>query len=204
MRRLAGIALVMCSATSAATPSGRVVRIERTGGPSAHSPMLCQVRGDGGNCVGDEPRAGQSVIVLDEHRVVAEVQVIETKATLPGCENLWTIKTRPLRGVVTDGDRIGVIDESVNPSRARLVDKANLSSPSGQPGDEVWHAIDRDGDGVADIVSTRYSCDASGRPMTGATTFCLDIWSRSPGARPAQGGGKLIRTTQLNFAMCNI
>ena len=203
MRRLTGIALVVWSASAAAAPSGRVVRVERAGGPSTRPPMLCQVRGDGGNCVGDEPHAGQIVTVLDDHHVVAEIQVVEAKVTLPGCENLWTIKTRVVRGVVTDGDRIGVIDAGVNPSRAHLVDKANLASPSGPPGDEVWHAIDRDGDGTADIVSTRYSCDAAGRPVIGATTFCLDIWSRGAG-RLAHGASKLNRTTQLNFATCNI
>jgi len=202
MRRLAGIAVVGWATIAAAAPTGRVVRVERAGGPAIPSPRVCQVRGDTGNCIGEEPRPGQSVVVLDDHRVVAEVQVVEAKPTLPGCENLWTIKTRAQRGVSTDGDRIGVIDAGVNPSRARLVDKANAPSPSGRPGDEVWHAIDRDGDGVADIVSTRYSCDASGQPTTGTATFCLDIWARSPG--PPSALGKLVRTTQLNFATCNL
>jgi hypothetical protein len=143
------------------------------------------------------------VIVLDDHRVVSELQVGEARATLPGCENLWTIKTRALRGTTPDGDKLGVIDPLINPSRARVVDKTNLASPSGQPGDEVWHAIDRDGDGVADILIVRYTCDAAGRPIAGAATFCIDIW-----ARAGQGGGrgpsKLSRTTQLNFGTCNI
>ncbi|HMG52855.1 MAG TPA: hypothetical protein VK601_05230, partial [Kofleriaceae bacterium] len=69
-------------------------------------------------------------------------------------------------------------------------------SPSGMPGEEVWRAIDRDGDGSADILITRYNCDTSGRVATGGSTYCIDVWSRV--------GARMVRTTQLNFAQCNI
>jgi hypothetical protein len=200
MSRLARLVIVG-SAVASAAPSGRVIRVDRTGGPASAPPRVCQVRADGGTCIGEEPHPGQTVLVLDEHRVVAEVQVIEAKPTLTSCENLWTIKLRAVRGALADGDKIGVIDDAVNPTRARVLDKAHQVSPSGQPGDEVWHALDRDGDGTADLVITRYGCDTSGRPVPGATTYCLDIWARGTGTHDT---GKLVRTTQLNFATCNI
>jgi hypothetical protein len=191
--------LVACSLglmpAAVAGPSGRVVRVERSGG-SRIAPRLCEVHGDTGNCVGDEPRAGQTVAVLDEHRVVAEVQVLEATAFSPNCPMLWTVKTRPMRGATADTDGIGVIDPSLDPSRAHLLDRSRLpSSPSGLPDDDVWRAIDRDGDGAADIVITRYGCDASGRPAGTGNTFCIDLWART--------GARMTRVTQLNFALCN-
>ena len=199
MPRLVGLVFAW-SATGLAAPAGRVVRVERTGGPASAPPRICQVRADEGNCIGAEPRNGQTVLVLDDHQVVAEVQVIDAKLTLPSCENLWTIKVRTLRGSLSDGDKLGVIDDAVSPTRARVLDKAHLVSPSGQPGDEVWHALDRDGDGTADVMITRFRCNAAGKAVTDPTNYCLDIWARAPGSR----SGKLVRTTQLNFATCTV
>lgn len=183
------------SPAAAAEPSGRVVRVERSGG-SRIPPRLCEIHGDTGNCVGDEPRAGQTVAVLDERHVVAEVQIVEATSFSPSCPMLWTVKTRPLRGATADADGIGVIDPSLVAGRAHLLDRSRLpSSPSGMPDDEVWRAIDRDGDGAADILITRYSCDSSGRPGSAGSAFCIDVWART--------GARMTRTTQLNFALCN-
>lgn len=183
------------SPAAVAGPSGRVVRIERSGG-SRIPPRLCEIHGDTGNCVGDEPRAGQIVAVLDEHRVVAEVQILEATSFSDSCPMLWSVKTRVLRGATSDSDGIGVIDPSLDPNRAHLINRTQLpSSPSGTPDDEVWRAIDRDGDGAADILITRYGCDSSGRPASAGSTFCIDLWART--------GARMTRTTQLNFALCN-
>ncbi len=187
---------VIGSATAVAGPSGRVIRVERTGSSNA-PPRLCEVRDDAGTCVGDEPKPGQAVVFLDERRVIAEVQIIGAVSAAAGCPTLWTVKTRAVQGNVADGDGIGVIDPSLNPGRAHVLERAHLPpSPSGQPGEEVWRAIDRDGDGTADIVFTRYSCDASGRPVPAGAAYCIDIWARMR--------AKMIRTTQLNFAQCNL
>ena len=196
MRRLTGVVFVICSAAAVAGAGGRVIRVERTGGSSV-PPRLCEVRGDAGTCVGDEPRPGQSVIFLDDHRVVAEVQIVEAASAAASCPTLWTVKTRAVRGSVGDSDGIGVIDPSLNLGRAHAIERARLpGSPSGLPGEEVWRAIDRDGDGTADIVFTRYSCDASGKPLSAGAAYCLDIWARMR--------AKMVRTTQLNFSQCNI
>lgn len=195
MSRVLGVALMLWSVAAAARPSGRVVRVERSG-ISRIAPRLCEIHGDTGNCVGDEPRAGQSVLVLDERRVVAEVQIAEATSFSPSCPMLWTVKVRPVRGAAGDADGIGVIDPGLDPNRAHLIERGRApSSPSGSPDDEVWRAIDRDGDGAADILITRYSCDASGRPTTGGAASCIDLWART--------GARMTRTTQLNFALCN-
>lgn len=202
MSRSIGAVLAACSLgalglapAAAAGPSGRVVRIERSGG-SRIAPRLCEIHGNAGNCVGDEPRAEQTVVVLDEHHVVAEVQIVEATPFSPSCPMLWTVKTRPLRGATADTDGMGVIDASLDPSRAHLLDRSRLpSSPSGLPDDEVWRAIDRDGDGAADILLTRHGCDSSGGPTSAGNTFCIDVWART--------GARMMRTTQLNPALCN-
>jgi hypothetical protein len=192
--RLAALVFVIGGATALAAPRGRVVRIERAGGGSA-TPRLCEIRGDTGTCVGDEPRAGQTVVVLDERHVVAELQVVEAAPFVASCPSLWTVKTRAARGPGGELEGIGVIDAGINPSRAHVIDKERLPpSPSGQPGEEVWRAIDRDGDGTADILITRYNCDQAGKALAGGSTFCIDVWARV--------GSRLVKTTQLSFAQC--
>jgi hypothetical protein len=194
--RLLGVVLVLGSVTAMAGPRGRVIRVERAEGGAAVAPRLCDVRGDTGTCVGEEPQPGQTVLVFDERHVVAEVQIVEAATLMASCANVWTVKTRALRGVTVDGEGIGVIDPGVNPGRARVLDKHHLpASPSGLPGDEVWRGIDRDGDGAADILVTRYSCTPSGAPLPGGATYCIDVWARA--------GARMIRTTQLNFAQCS-
>jgi len=198
--RLIGVALVLWSAAADARPSGRVVRVERAG-TSRIAPRLCEIRGDTGNCLGEQPRSGQSIAVLDEHRVIAEVQIVEITSFSPGCPTLWSVKTRLLRGPPGESDGVGVIDPSLDPSRARVLDRSHMpSSPSGFADDEVWRAIDRDGDGAADILMTRYGCDSLGRPVSGGfarvgTTYCIDVWART--------GTRMTRTSQLNFGHCN-
>lgn len=195
MLRSIGVALVFWAATAAAGPSGRVVRVERSGG-SRTAPRLCAVHGDSGNCLGDEPRVGQIVTVLDEHRVIAEVKIVEVTGFSPSCPMLWSVKTRTLRGIVVDSETFGVIDPGLDPNRARVLDRGHIPpSPSGATDEEVWRAIDRDGDGVADILITRFSCDLAARPVPGGAAYCVAIWART--------GARMTRTTQLNFARCN-
>jgi len=194
--RVLGAVFVFWSATALAGPHGRVVRVERADLGAKVAPRLCEVRGDSGTCVGEEPKNGQTVVVLDEQHAMAEVEIDSAASLVSSCANLWTVKTRAIRGIATDNDGIGVIDPSLDPSRARMLDKHHLpASPSGLSGDEVWRAIDRDGDGTADILITRYNCDRAGRLVTNGANYCIDVWARL--------GAKMTRTTQLNLAQCS-
>jgi hypothetical protein len=197
-----GAALLAASASAAPGspgrpgPPGRVERVDRAGRAPV-APRLCEIRGDAGTCVGDEPKPGQPMVVLGEHGLLAEAQVTEATSVVTTCTNLWSVKLRILHGDAPDSDGIGVIDSSLDPHHARVLDKAHMpASPSGLSGDEVWRAIDRDGDGTADILFTHYSCDAAGALITGGSEYCLDIWARVH--------TRMIRTTQLNFAQCNL
>lgn len=195
MSRLIGVALVLCSAAAAAGPSGRVVRVERSSRSRA-APRVCEIHGQAGNCIGEAPRSGQIVSVLDEHRVVADVQIVEVTRFSPSCPTVWMVKTRVIRGAPADSDGIGVIDPSLDPSRARVIDRSHLPpSPSGSPDEEVWRAIDRDGDGDPDILITRLGCDPSGRTASGGAAYCVDVWART--------GARMTRTAQVDLTQCS-
>jgi hypothetical protein len=194
-----GAIWVSSASEALAGAHGQVIRIERSGNAAHVAPRLCEIRGDSGTCVGEEPRVGQTVVVLDERRVLAELQILDVASVVAACPNLWTVKARALRGTVSDSGNngIGVIDPALHPTRAHVLDKDHTpAAPEGVPGVEVWRAIDRDGDGTADILITRYTCDASGRPVASGSTACIDVWAKL--------GQRMMRTTQLNFAQCNI
>ncbi len=192
----ATIAVTMAAAAMAGPqgPRGRVVRVERSPGGGV-APRLCEIRDGGGTCVGDEPRPGQTVAVFDDRRVVAEVQIVSATPFVAGCPGLWTVQVRTLQSSATTSG-FGVIDPVLHPGRAQVLDRDRRpAGPSGQPGEDVWHAVDRDGDGTADILITRYSCDPAGQ-ITGGSSMCIDIWSRAD--------HRLVRTSQLNFSQCNL
>lgn len=193
--RLAALALCLGSTLAIAAP-GRVMRVERTGGGGGAPPRLCEIRGGSGTCLGDEPKVGQVVVVLDAERVAATQEVVEVTPLVARCPVLWSVKTRALRGAPPERDGVGVIDAGLNLARAHVVDNDRVTArPGGQPGEEVWRAVDRDGDGTPDILITRYVCDAAGQVVAGGSAYCIDVWTRM--------GPRMTRTTQLNFAQCN-
>ena len=186
--------LVLWSVTAIAGPRGRVIRVDRTNDGRAVAPRVCVLHAEGGMCLGEQPAPGQTVHMLDEQHVVAAVQIVEATNSLTGCPNVWMVKTREVNSVPIDSDGVGVIDPHLDPNRAHALDKAHMpASPSGLSGDDVWQAIDSDGDGSADIVVTRYGCDSAGKPATRASTYCIDVWART--------GSRMTRTT--HFSQCS-
>jgi hypothetical protein len=149
-----------------------------------------------GACLGDAPTAGQIAYVLDGRHAVAELEIIDASPFATGCASVWSVKARFRRGATSDGEALAVIDASLDPGRAHVLNGEPLAARLGVPVEEVWRAIDRDGDDVADILLTRFACDASGKPVTGVATVCLDVWARV--------AGRMTRTTRLNFARCNV
>lgn len=190
------VLLGAATATALAAPTGRVVRIERATGRLAVAPRLCVLHGDAGACVGDEPAAGQIAYVLDGRHAVAEVEIVDASPFAAGCGQLWNIKARTRRGATADGEALAVIDAGLDPSRARVLHGDHLAAGLAVPEGEIWRAIDRDGDDVADILLTRFTCDAAGKPASGVATFCMDVWARV--------GARMTRTTQLNLARCSV
>jgi hypothetical protein len=66
---------------------------------------------------------------------------------------------------------------------ARLVMDQQLR-PSGREAEQVWMAVDRDGDGDADLAVTAFECSAEVRDLPIApagqrlSTYCIDYWMR--------------------------
>ena len=189
-------ALIGMRAFAGPRAKGKVVRVERSRGTAA-IPRVCDIRGDrSGTCLGSEPMVGEIVSVLDETGVLAEVRITEATAFATGvgtCTSLWNIKTDVVRGDVSSIPlrTIGVVDPQIHPRRGRNLTREQFPpSPSGRPDDQVVIAVDRDGDGAADILMTQTACDGAGA----SSGSCLDEY--------ANMNGRMVRVHQTNFATC--
>lgn len=178
-------------------PRGRVVRVERKRGPGP-PPQICDVSADkGGNCFGDEPKVGDTIVLLDESGAVGEARIVETSAFMlagrgtKACEGLWSIKTELVRGDLTSslGRTMGLVDPTMSARRGHLMPKDQLTSPSGRTDDMPAVGFDRDGDKVADVVLSQTTCD-------GAGSMCIEEWVRT--------GGRMVMVRQVNFANCGL
>ena len=185
MLRIACLILVGAMAPTAwAAPHGRVVRVERHRGTNATVPVLCEVRPDAqATCVGPPPSIGDTIVVVDEAHLVAEVRVIQLQPYMPKCDTLWKVTGEVVRGDLSQArsnKSIGLIDPTIDRRAARKISEDSITSPSSSPEVRVAIGVDRDGDGTADVIVTQYSCDASGQPANSnmAIDFCIDIWSR--------------------------
>ncbi len=194
MFRLAALCLLATAGSAMAGPHGKVERIERISQGSPVMPRLCQLGRDNGRCVGEEPRAGDIVTVLDETHVIGTVMVVSASPMTQRCGNLWTIATRQVTGTLGDNTDMGVIDPALDPAHARIIPDSQLPHSPGGSDEAVFKAIDRDGDGNADIIVTTYTCDANGIANTSAQSNCVDVWSRTR--------SRFIKAAQLNFAQC--
>lgn len=182
-------------AVAAPRTKGKVVRVERARVASA-IPRICDVRNeDGGICFGPKPEVGDIVSVLTETRVIAEVRVTETQDYLPrggaggACPGLHAIKVELLRGAFDpDSQTVGVVDRDLDIRTARKLPRSrHPESPNRRPEESVQIAIDRQNDGVADILVVQSDCDGQGQ-------LCLDEWARVD--------KKMVRVQQTNFTNC--
>ncbi len=189
-------ALIGMRAFAAPRAKGRVVRVERSRGTAA-IPRVCDIRADySGTCIGTEPMVGEIVHVIDETGVLAEARITETTPFASGvgtCTSLWNIKTHPVRGDVSSVPlrTIGVVDPQIHPRRGRNLPREQFPpSPSGRPDDIVVMAVDRDGNGTADIVLAQTACDGA----SASAGSCIDEY--------ANMNGRMVRVHQTNFASC--
>jgi hypothetical protein len=167
-------AVVLAAATSAvAAPHGRVVRIERARASSNVIPILCvEIRGDAGICIGAQPQLGDTIVVVDEEKTIAEVRVTSANMYLPKCDMIWSITGEVIRGDLSGHARrkaLGMIDPLLDRRSGRRIEEDKIPAP--EEGSRVGLGIDRDGDGTPDVLATSSSCG-------GANEDCIDIWTR--------------------------
>jgi hypothetical protein len=181
--------LLALSSVAIAAPHGKVVRVERHADGPIAEPRLCQFqsRDVTGVCLG-LVKAGDVAVILSNDAVVGEVRIDESHATKDGCEVLENVKGTLISGAVTQMN-LGIVSGGIDRTRGRLMpDTANIASPNGR--DQVRVAVDRDGDGVADIVMTQSQCDANSSPGS-----CFDMW--------ASGSGRVMhQVLHVNLQSC--
>ncbi len=167
---VAGISLPALAAAD--PPAGKVIRVERARTLPPVTPILCvQMQPDGsGLCIGPQPRRSESVILVDETQVIAEIKVDSVTKTQPNCESVWNITGSVIRGDISHSNRkaIGLIDSNTSNTAARVVPKNKL--PKLAQTDRVELGIDRDGDGTPDVVAAGSSCPGGGE--------CIEFWAR--------------------------
>ncbi len=177
MLRFVGVLLVGISIPALAeTPRGKVVRVERERTFPMVTPVLCvQMQADGsGLCIGPQPKTGDSVILVDETQVLAEIKIDGATKAMPNCDSVWSVTGSVIKGDVTAGKRnksIGLIDANVSKTGARRVPESKTTKPA--PDSRVEIAIDRDGDGTADVVASEATCPGVGGE-------CIEFWTRRP------------------------
>ncbi len=173
MLRLIGMIVVGAAIPAAAeTPAGKVIRVERERTLPMVTPILCvSIQPDGsGTCIGPQPKLGDSVILVDETQVIAEVKVDLVTKMQATCDSVWTITGSVVRGDISQGNRkaIGLIDSNTSNTAARVVPKKKL--PKLAQTDRIELGIDRDGDGTADVIAAGSSCPGGGE--------CIEFWAR--------------------------
>jgi hypothetical protein len=184
--------------------AGRVVRVERPRVVAAPSIRICVAMSYAGDpikliCFGANPPApGETALLFDfdGYRGRAEAVDAEPSTNDPcssGALHDVTVKLvdpapRPPGSHSYYG--FGIFGVKVDEAQARLVtDQALMSAPSGNPREVPWVAVDRNGDGAVDLLSTYYDCDDDPAvpppPRLGssapASVQCVDTWVRERG-----------------------
>jgi hypothetical protein len=193
--RLTAVLLVALGSGAVAAPrAGKVVRIERKTAAHLSNPRLCEIEPNGnGNCLGDV-HVGDVVVVISADAVIGEVRLDETSVARPSCPLLRRVHGTFLgRSQLPNGPAIGVIDGNVDKQRARMmINPTTATSPNGH--DQVFIAVDGDGDGTPDIMMTQSMCDAAGNTVASGGA-CLDVWAGT--------GSSARRVQHANMSGCN-
>jgi hypothetical protein len=167
-------ALLLPGAPAADAPRGKVVRVERARTFPLVTPVLCvQMMPDGsGLCIGPQPKVGETVVLVDESQVIAEIKIDGATKTTSNCESVWSVTGTVTRGDVSAGRRnktIGLIDANVDRTAARRVPENKVPKPSEDSRVEI--GLDRDGDGKVDVVASEATCPGVGGE-------CIEFWTR--------------------------
>jgi hypothetical protein len=179
------LALVLVAATlqvAGAEPprSGKVVRVERRARTTATVPRWCDVSADDDSavCRGPRPAVGDTISIVGQQGIVAELRIVEVVGEAATCRLLWKVRARVVRGDLgATGGAIGLVDPTLD-QRSRLLPPEQVTkSPSGRSDDEIQFGIDRNGDGRPDVIGIQYTCNDAGKPDATATGDCYDVYT---------------------------
>jgi len=194
-RSLLALALIAVIAAPAAARDkksskrkGKVVRVERSRQGGAGVVRLCgQVQPDGtAYCWGGKaPAIGEVATIYDETGRRASLVIRTVTPLTDQCGNTtsWILATTPQGGDITQLSYMhqALLDWSGD-ARTHVIPNAPL--PSARPGESVWAALDSDGDDVAELIITSYTCDPSGTPTTmyPSGAYCMSYYQRDGGS----------------------
>jgi len=181
---LAAIALVAAH-VDAAPSGGKVVRVERHAARGLGTPRFCAVTTGAestAQCFGREVAPGEIVTVMSEAGVRGQLRATHvTPEASCGQSSQWTVEGEwsSVPGESSTGEVLGgVVDGGLDPRRAHMV--TIEASPSGRQTDSEYFAVDTDGDGSADLLFDKYTCDAQGQPSQTVVALCFETWT-APG-----------------------
>jgi hypothetical protein len=185
---------------SPAARRGRVERVERPRFAAATAVRICPMMPPADDRVtcygGTQPNVGTTYQLVDEEgvRATARARSVEVAAQDPcRLRGMHDVLLDVVSGKVPRWGQgynttlLGVQGVALEPG-ARVLTDPTLRSPSGRDGDQIWVAIDRDGDARVDLAVTYADCSAEVRDLPRAagvgqkvTPYCMDYWLRETG-----------------------
>lgn len=181
------VGLALSAYAGAAPRAGKVVRIERRPSGLTGTPRYCTVSASDliSYCISEKtPEVGDRLTVLDNQHVLGVIRVTHVQALPDGCQQnmMWMTQGTLDSGDLSaaQGQMIATLDVPVDARAARLVGADK--SPGGHPtGTDTIYAVDRNGDGHADVEFVQYQCDDLGNQTSNATATCFDVWASVAG-----------------------
>lgn len=200
LRPLVVVALLAPTAEARDVKTGTTARVTRT--RSADTPMILWAMVDGQSDVRIIALDGwlqpRTYAIVDEGGVLGLVGVEKVEKDR-SCRNFTyeSIRGRMTSrtGRATTGTPLAIGPVKAAPPKAKVVYPYNERDlpPAGM--NELYGAIDLDGDDRSDLIRYVYECDKGRRRRPGAPDHCVEIWSRS-------GGEPWRKTLEGSFPPC--
>ncbi len=185
-------ALVAAWAAPAAArdvPTGSTATVTRTRSSDAPIVLWAIVEGDVARRIGLNGwlRPASSYALVDERGYLGTAQVTGVDRDR-SCSNfsyeLVRARVRPRPERKMSGVVLAMGPVRAPPTQARVVYRLEESDLPPAGDEDLYGAIDLDGDARADLVRYVYECDAQdGRRRAGAAHHCVEIWNRDGVAR---------------------
>jgi hypothetical protein len=175
MLRLGCAVLLVSTSVVAASPYGKVVRVERSRKQEV-TPIVCMLRPAERFCFGPAPKIGEVVTVVDEKTITAQYRIDSVKSASKSCDVMWTVEGELLSGKLDPShDAMGLIDPSLDARRLRQVRKDDLRSPSSDAEAKPVFGFDATGDSMPEFMVTQSKCPGS---VSGVPGQCFDFWAK--------------------------
>lgn len=174
---------------------GKVVRVERPQLIKRSPIMICPMpyaEKQGGVCYGTAPAVGSSAVMFDfDQNYLGRFRVTSvTRGQTDTCgsgsafdfsyEYIHKVDGFDQRSVLF---AIAAFGLEIDARKAKIIpDGTHLPNPAGDRRMQPWMGMDRDGDGMPDLVVTAFECtELAPPPPSGITglhklTYCLDYW----------------------------